>query len=228
MGDGRMITVTDLHHGYFMGNNYIPVLENISFAITKGEWTSILGPSGTGKSTLLNCLGGLDIPRNGKVHIDGVLTGESTPAQLQKLRREKIGFVFQDFRLLPQYNVLDNVCFPLLPYKKHKLILERANELLQEVGMSHRLKHLPSELSGGEKQRVAIARALIHNPDILICDEPTGNLDIENRNRIMDIFSNIHKLGHTLIIATHDIEIANKGDKQLFLQNRQLALDVVV
>ncbi|MFE7065096.1 ABC transporter ATP-binding protein [Sutcliffiella sp. NPDC057660] len=214
-----MIHLNHISKTFNVGNEIIHALHNLTLTVEKGEWLSILGPSGSGKSTLLNCMGGLDIPESGEVMIDQVSTSTMTTSQLQSLRRNKIGFIFQDFKLLPQYNVLDNVCLPRLPYESKKRVKTRALNLIEEVGLSHRLSHLPSELSGGEKQRVAIARALINNPDIIICDEPTGNLDIQNRNRILELLKILHQQKYTIIIATHDTEVADKGERSIFIRD---------
>jgi putative ABC transport system ATP-binding protein len=214
-----MIHLNQISKTFNVGNEIIHALHNLTLTVEKGEWLSILGPSGSGKSTLLNCMGGLDIPESGEVLIDQVSTATMTTSQLQSLRRNKIGFIFQDFKLLPQYNVLDNVCLPRLPYENKKRIKTRALNLIEEVGLSHRLGHLPNELSGGEKQRVAIARALMNNPDIIICDEPTGNLDIQNRNRILELLEVLHHQKYTIIIATHDIEVADKGERSIFIRD---------
>ncbi|HEY4552511.1 MAG TPA: ABC transporter ATP-binding protein [Bacillaceae bacterium] len=221
-----MIQIDNISKSFQVGNEHIYALKEVTLSIESGEWLSILGPSGSGKSTLLNCIGGLDIPSSGEVRINQVPTSEMTVQELQTFRRNQIGFIFQDFRLLPQYNVLDNICLPRLPYEKKKVIISRALELMEEVGLSHRLNHLPGELSGGEKQRAAIARALMNNPDIMICDEPTGNLDIHNRNRILDILSGLHQKGHTIIMATHDTEVAEKGERSIFMRDGNIQAGV--
>src|SRR5699024_6150125 len=204
----NMIRVHEVTKSYIVSQDSVSALSNVSLPIRNGEWITILGPSGSGKSTLLNCIGGMELPSHGNVEIDGQSTSNMTNEQLQALRRHQIGYIFQDFRILPQYNVLDNVCLPLLPYEKRATVLTRAKQRIEDVDLIHRLNHLPEELSGGEKQRVAIARALMNDPDILICDEPTGNLDEKNRDRILQTIAQLHNKGHTIVIATHDPDVA--------------------
>lgn len=223
-----MIQIDGVTKSYTVSHEKIEALKNISLTIHKGEWITILGPSGSGKSTLLNCIGGMELPSHGDVEIDGESTTNMTSEQLQSLRRHKIGFIFQDFRLLPQYNVLDNVCLPLLPYEKKAILLKQAKQRIEEVNLTHRLNHLPKALSGGEKQRVAIARALMNDPDILICDEPTGNLDEVNRDRVLQVISELHNKGHTILIATHDLNVAKRGEGSIHLRNGRVDQEVTM
>ena len=211
-----------------MSSDTVVALNKVSLSIQNGEWVSILGPSGSGKSTLLNCIGGMELPSHGNVEIDGQSTSNMTNEQLQALRRHQIGYIFQDFRILPQYNVLDNVCLPLLPYEKRATVLTRAKQRIEDVDLIHRLNHLPEELSGGEKQRVAIARALMNDPDILICDEPTGNLDEKNRDRILQTIAQLHNKGHTIVIATHDPDVAKEGERSIYLRDGQVEQEVII
>ncbi|HLS09802.1 ABC transporter ATP-binding protein [Lentibacillus sp.] len=204
----------------------IEILNDISFSISKGEWVSIVGPSGTGKSTFLNIMSGLLQPDSGSVFFDKLNIYKITEKERSNLRRKHIGFVFQDFKLLPYYSVLDNVIMPLHyePKHKHSELQKRARRILKMVGVPESLySRLPQGLSAGEKQRAAIARALIAEPDVLICDEPTGNLDRKNRNQIIDLFSQLKEQGKTIILVTHDLEAANHGDKVYQLINGTLS-----
>lgn len=196
------------------------ILENASIKIEKDSWISIVGPSGSGKTSFLKLLAGILLPDSGNVLIDNHNLYQMTANERHKFIREKVGFVYQQFRLLPQFSVLDNVMLPLIPYEKKKKIRENAEVIIDKMGLSHRLNHLPSELSGGEQQRVAFARALLSNPPILICDEPTGNLDISNRNNILQLLDSIHQEGHVIILATHDEVVANRGQKILEIENK--------
>lgn len=211
-----------------MSSDTVVALNKVSLSIQNGEWVSILGPSGSGKSTLLNCIGGMELPSHGNVEIDGQSTSNMTNEQLQALRRHQIGYIFQDFRILPQYNVLDNVCLPLLPYEKRATLLTRAKQRIEDVDLTHRLNHLPEQLSGGEKQRVAIARALMYDPDIIICDEPTGNLDEKNRDRILQTIAQLHNKGHTIVIATHDPDVAKEGERSIYFRDGQVEQEVII
>lgn len=208
-----MLVVENLGKSFTNGKSIKPILHNISFTIEKGTWLSIMGPSGVGKSTLLNCLSGINKPDKGTVQIQNQDIYQLNEKQLSDFRRKKIGFVFQDFKLLPHYSVLDNVTLPLL-YDESRIKLEnRAKDLLHKVGIDeHLFMRLPASLSGGEKQRVAIARSMIAEPNLLLCDEPTGNLDRENRNHITDILVELKQQGQTIIVVTHDDEVANCGD----------------
>lgn len=189
------------------------ILDNIKLKVTRGTWCTVMGPSGVGKSTLLNCISGQLKPDKGSILIGDTTINDLNDKQLSHFRRKNIGFVFQDFKLLPHYSVLDNVILPLL-YDERKNNLEtRAIKLLKEVGISQDLFHrLPTHLSGGEKQRVAIARSLIAEPQLLLCDEPTGNLDTDNRDQIIDLLLKFKEKKQTLVVVTHDEEVAKHGD----------------
>ncbi|RSK56026.1 ABC transporter ATP-binding protein [Bacillus canaveralius] len=203
----------------YNGIHPVHALQNVSLSIEKGEWITILGPSGSGKTTLLNVIGGMERSSMGEVEVAGMLLNGLSDDALQDFRRNKIGFIFQHYRLLDQYTVVENVMLPQWPYLPKKEIERRATEILSQLHMSHRLDHLPGELSGGEKQRTAIARAMVHNPEILLCDEPTGNLDGENRDNILTCLEDLHYNGMTILIVTHDQEVAKYGDRSLFLRD---------
>ncbi|MDQ0157908.1 ABC transporter ATP-binding protein [Robertmurraya andreesenii] len=203
----------------YNGFNTIHALQDVSLSIEKGEWITILGPSGSGKTTLLNVIGGMERSSSGEVEVVGIQLDKLSDDSLQDFRREKIGYIFQHYRLFDQFTVLENVMLPQWPYMSKKENEERATAMLSKLHMSHRLYHLPGELSGGEKQRTAIARAMVHSPEILLCDEPTGNLDRENRDNVLSCLEGLHQEGMTILIVTHDEEIAKYGDRVLFLRD---------
>ncbi|MCD8044246.1 MAG: ABC transporter ATP-binding protein [Tannerellaceae bacterium] len=189
-------------------------LENVNLNVQKGEFLSVMGPSGCGKSTLLNIIGLLDTPSEGNVYINGTETTHMSDGQMAGFRNQTLGFVFQSFHLINSLNVLDNVELPLLYRKSNdKNRREAAQEVLEKVGLSHRMKHFPSQLSGGQCQRVAIARAIIGNPQILLADEPTGNLDSKMGEEIMNLLFNLNNEGTTIVMVTHDEHIAEKTQR---------------
>jgi len=192
-----------------MGDAEVHALRDVNLEIKEGEFIAIIGSSGSGKSTLLNMIGCLDTPTSGSVFIDNVDTASLNENELAEIRREKIGFIFQQFNLVHTLNAVENVALPMFfSGVKRERRLRRAGELLVNVGLGDRIYHKPSELSGGQQQRVAIARALSNDPEIVIGDEPTGNVDTETGNTIMDILESLNKEGRTVIVVTHDPEIA--------------------
>jgi putative ABC transport system ATP-binding protein len=211
----------------FDGKRKATALENIELHISKGEVVSIVGPSGSGKSTLLNLIGGLDRPTTGEIRIDGERLSELPDDDLTRIRRDKIGFIFQFFNLLPTLNCVENVALPLhLRNWPRKKIDERARELLELVQLRHRLDHLPEELSGGERQRVAIARALSVYPPILLADEPTGNLDTHTGKEILRLIQDLHqRLGSTVLIVTHDKGVAEQCERTIRLRDGHIEED---
>ena len=209
---------------YRMGSVYVEALRDVDLRVGRGDFLAVLGPSGSGKSTLLNMIGCLDKPTSGNVLIDGKNTGEMNESELAEIRRRKIGFVFQQYNLIHSLNALENVALPMLfAGVRRSERLKRAKELLERVGLSHRIHHKPSELSGGEQQRVAIARALANNPDMIIGDEPTGNVDTATGDAIMDIFSRLNREeGKTIILVTHDEEIADRARTKLRMRDGKI------
>ena len=202
-----MIEINKLSKTYLLGKVPVNALTDISFRINRGEFIAIMGPSGSGKSTLLNLLGCLDLPSSGTYLLENFDIRTLKPNELAEVRNKRIGFVFQNFNLLPRASALENVELPLI-YGRTKNSRELALDALKRVGLSARYKHRPNELSGGERQRVAIARAIVNNPAIVLADEPTGNLDTKTGKDIMNIFSRLNDEGTTIIIVTHEKDIA--------------------
>jgi len=211
---------------YRMGKVEVQALRGVNLSVKRGEFIAILGPSGSGKSTLLNIIGCLDKPTSGKVFIDGKDTSRLNENELAAVRREKIGFVFQQFNLIHTLNALENVALPMLfAGIRRAERMKRARELLEKVGLSHRIYHKPTELSGGEQQRVAIARALANNPEIIVADEPTGNVDTDAGNAIMEIFEQLNEERRTIILVTHDFDIAAHAHRKLRMKDGTLLND---
>ena len=212
---------------FYEGKRRITALEDVTLRIARGEMVALVGPSGSGKSTLLNLIGGLDRPSTGELHIDGSLLGGLSDDELTRVRRDKIGFIFQFFNLLPTLTCIENVSIPLhLRGWPKKQIGDRARELLGLVKLGHRLEHLPDELSGGERQRVAIARALSVYPPILLADEPTGNLDSQTGQDILRLITDVHtQLGATVLIVTHDRSVAESCPRTVALKDGRIAGD---
>jgi putative ABC transport system ATP-binding protein len=217
-----MIEITDIFKTYKMGEIEVHALRGVSGRIEEGEMVAIMGPSGSGKSTLMNILGCLDVPTSGSYLLDGIEVSELTDSQLAEVRNKKIGFVFQTFNLLPRTPALISVELPLL-YGDGRNSKSRALEAMGKVGLAERAQHRPSELSGGEQQRVAIARALINNPNIILADEPTGNLDSRASQEIISILDRLNReSGITIVIVTHEQEIAAHTQRTIFLRDGQI------
>ena len=223
-----MIRCLDVRKVYPQGENEIIALAGISLDIIKGSFAVIMGPSGSGKSTLLHLIGGLDRPSSGDLLVDGRLIGQMADDQVTLFRRNKVGFVFQFFNLLPTLTASENVALPLVLDGRAKFEAEeRAQTLLKKIGLEERSKHLPEELSGGEIQRVAIARALAFDPPILLADEPTGNLDSKNGNMILSLLRRVSKEdGCTVVMVTHSEEAAGYGDRRIYLRDGQIEKDI--
>ena len=203
----------------------LKALDNVSLHVDQGEWVAIMGPSGSGKSTLMNIIGCMDRPSEGEVLLDGVNIAKMSQKELTLIRRDKIGLVFQQFHLVNYLTAVENV---MLSQYYHSIPDEKeALEALDRVGLAERARHLPSQLSGGEQQRVCVARALINYPEIILADEPTGNLDEANEKIIMDLFHNLHNEGTTLIVVTHDPEVAQTAQRTLFLRDGKLVRETV-
>ncbi len=220
-----MIEVDGLSKVYVKDNQEMSVLEDICFKISEGEFVSIMAPSGMGKSTLLNILGCLDKPTSGAYTLDGVSVEGMDDDELSTTRNKKIGFVFQSFHLLPRMKAWENVTLPLIYSDTDSNMREKAIAALNDVGLGDRVEHLPRELSGGQQQRVAIARALINDPRIIFADEPTGNLDSTSGKEVMKIFKELHRNGRTLVVVTHDTEIALQSDRIIEMKDGKIVAD---
>ena len=222
-----MITTHDLWKTYVMGDEEIHALRGLSINIERGEYVAIMGPSGSGKSTLMNLIGCLDTPSKGSYLLNGKEVASMNDDDLARIRNEEIGFVFQTFNLLPRATALHNVELPLVyAGVSGKDRIERAKAALDKVELSQRASHRPNELSGGQRQRVAIARALVNNPSILLADEPTGNLDSKTGEEIMNVFERLHGGGNTIILVTHEADIAKHAHRVIYVRDGQVEKDV--
>ena len=221
-----IIETTDLKRNFKVGSETIQALKGVNLSIDKGEFVSIMGPSGSGKTTLMNIIGCLDTPTSGSYYLNNQPISELNDNELAMIRNKEIGFVFQSFHLLAKNSALDNVLLPLkYAGKNSNESLIRAKEVLGQVGLSDRINHGPSELSGGQQQRVAIARALVNKPSILFADEPTGNLDSQTGNYVMDLFKELNQQGQTIIVITHEDNIANKSDRIINIKDGLIESD---
>ena len=221
-----MITLQKLMKIYQMGDSTVHALDGVSLFIGQGEFVAITGPSGSGKSTLMNILGCLDRPTSGSYQLDGAEVATLNDDQLALTRNKKIGFVFQNFNLLPRISALHNIALPLVyAGVAEKERLDRSMTVLTKVGLAERSEHRPNELSGGQRQRIAIARALVNDPAILIADEPTGNLDTKSSLEIMDIFCDLHKQGRTIIMVTHEPDIAAYAERVVHVRDGRILKD---
>jgi putative ABC transport system ATP-binding protein len=222
-----IIETRDLWKTYVMGSEEIHALRGVSIIIEKGEYVAIMGPSGSGKSTLMNLIGCLDTPTKGSYLLNGKQVSEMNDNELARIRNEEIGFVFQTFNLLPRASALHNVELPLIyagvPSKDRQV---RAKDALKKVELEERMMHKPNELSGGQRQRVAIARALVNNPSILLADEPTGNLDSKTGVEIMNLFEKLHTAGNTIVLVTHEADIAAHAHRVIHIRDGQVEKDV--
>jgi putative ABC transport system ATP-binding protein len=223
---GIVIRTEALAKVYQMGAEEVHALRGIDVEIRKGEYVAIMGPSGSGKSTLMNLIGCLDSPSSGRYWLAGRLVSELDDDELAYIRNKEIGFVFQTFNLLPRATALHNVELPLIyngtPSEER---IERAKKALERVDLVPRMHHKPNELSGGQRQRVAIARALVNNPSIVLADEPTGNLDSKTGEEIMSLFENLHEQGNTIILVTHEMDIAQHAHRVIFIRDGKIASD---
>ena len=203
----------------------LKALDNVSLKVENGEWVAIMGPSGSGKSTMMNIIGCMDKASTGEVLLDGVDIAKESDKKLTAIRRDKIGLIFQQFHLVNHLTAVENV---MVSQYYHSMPDEKeALEALERVGLKDRAKHLPSQLSGGEQQRVCIARALINHPEIVLADEPTGNLDEDNENIVLDIFKQLHREGTTLIVVTHDPEVAEEAQRTVVLEHGRLVKEII-
>ncbi len=215
-----VITLKDIKRHYKMGTELIKALQSVSLDIKKGEYVALMGPSGSGKSTLMNIIGCLDTPSGGEYWLSGINVSKMNEDELAETRNKEIGFIFQTFNLLPRSTALQNVELPLVyaGFRKAERA-EKAKKSLEDVGLGDRITHKPNELSGGQRQRVAVARALVNNPSIILADEPTGNLDTKTSYEIMGLFEEIHQKGNTIIVVTHEEDIARHAHRIIRLRD---------
>jgi putative ABC transport system ATP-binding protein len=221
-----LIKITDIKRNFVLGNEIVYVLKGINLEINKGEYVALMGPSGSGKSTLMNLLGCLDTPTSGAYILNGKDVSKMKDDELAEIRNKEIGFVFQTFNLLPRTTALDNVALPMI-YAGHSKTerVARATEVLHQVNLADRMDHQPNQLSGGQRQRVAVARALVNKPSIILADEPTGNLDSKTSVEIMKLFGDIHAQGNTVILVTHEEDIAAYAHRVIRLRDGVIESD---
>ncbi len=226
--DNKLIEITELKKYYIVGSQTVKALQGVTLTIRKGEYVAIMGASGSGKSTLMNLIGALDTPTKGDYILNGSDVSHMEDEELAEIRNKEIGFIFQTFNLLPRNTALENVVLPLIYAGTPKLEREqRGKDVLKSVGLESRMTHKPNELSGGQRQRVAVARALVNNPSIILADEPTGNLDSKTSVDIMRLFDTIHEHGNTVIVVTHEEDIAMHAHRIIKLKDGLVEMDVV-
>ncbi len=223
-----ILSLRDVVKTYFMGDEAVHALSGVSLDIAKNEYVAIMGPSGSGKSTLMNIIGCLDVPTSGTYSLDGEMVAAKSEGELAEIRNRMIGFVFQTFNLIPRADIFHNVELPLIyggmPKAERR---KRTEEAIEQVGLADRMRHKPNELSGGQRQRVAIARALVFNPSIILADEPTGNLDSKTGAEIMGMFDDLHNSGQTIILVTHEDDIAAHAHRTIRLSDGKLESDIL-
>ena len=218
-----MIEMRGINKGYMLGDERLPILKNVDFSVEKGEYVAILGPSGSGKTTFMNIIGCMDVMDSGEYFLDGLAIHETKEKDLTEIRNKKIGFIFQNYQLIPTYNVLQNIIMPLIMRgMKHQEAEERCMETIRLLGLDQRIEHKPNELSGGQKQRVSIARALVGQPSILLADEPTGALDQTSGKDVLRLFSELNEMGNTIVMITHDLSVAKTAKRIVRIVDGQL------
>lgn len=209
-----MIRIKDVNKGYMLGDEKLPILHDINFRVDKGEYVAILGPSGSGKTTLMNIIGCMDVMDSGEYYLDGMAIHETDEFDLTEVRNRKIGFIFQNYQLIPTYNIMQNITMPLIMRgMTHKEAEKECQDIVKMLGLSERVQHRPNELSGGQKQRVSIARALAAKPAILLADEPTGALDQSSGKDVLKLFRELNEMGNTIVMITHDLNVAQSAKR---------------
>ncbi|MDO4302745.1 MAG: ABC transporter ATP-binding protein [Bacillota bacterium] len=209
-----IIDMRKINKGYMLGTEKVPVLKNVDFQVNKGEFVAILGPSGSGKTTLMNIIGCMDVCDDGEYFLEGQPIHDMQEKELGMIRNQKIGFVFQNYQLISTYDILQNIMMPLVVRgMSTKEAEEKSMPIIEMLGISHRLRHKPSELSGGQKQRASIARALVGQPALLLADEPTGALDTNSGKDVLALFKQLHQLGNTIVMITHDLNVAKSAER---------------
>lgn len=218
-----MIRMQGINKGYLLGEEKLPILKDVSFHVEKGEYVAILGPSGSGKTTLMNIIGCMDVMDSGEYFLDGLAVHETGEDDLTRVRNQKIGFIFQNYQLIPTYNIMQNIIMPLLMRgMTHEEAEERCIDTVRLLGLDNRIAHKPGELSGGQKQRVSIARALVGQPSILLADEPTGALDQNSGKEVLKLFHELNEMGNTIVMITHDLHVAESAGRVVKIVDGQL------
>ena len=221
-----IIDMNNINKGYMLGDEKVPVLKDVCFQVRKGEFVAILGPSGSGKTTLMNIIGCMDLADDGEYYLDGNPIHEMEEKELNDVRNREIGFIFQNYQLIPTYNILQNIIMPLVVRgMRSKEAEERCMDTIRLLGIDHRLLHKPAELSGGQKQRASIARALVGNPALLLADEPTGALDSSSGKEVLKLFEKLNDMGNTIVMITHNLNVARAAGRIVHIIDGQLSED---
>ena len=221
-----IIDMNNINKGYMLGDEKVPVLKDVCFQVRKGEFVAILGPSGSGKTTLMNIIGCMDLADDGEYYLDGNPIHEMEEKELNDVRNREIGFIFQNYQLIPTYNILQNIIMPLVVRgMRSKEAEERCMDTIRLLGIDHRLLRKPAELSGGQKQRASIARALVGNPALLLADEPTGALDSSSGKEVLKLFEKLNDMGNTIVMITHDLNVARAAGRIVHITDGQLSED---
>ena len=224
-----IIDMNNINKGYMLGDEKVPVLKDVCFQVRKGEFVAILGPSGSGKTTLMNIIGCMDLADDGEYYLDGNPIHEMEEKELNDVRNREIGFIFQNYQLIPTYNILQNIIMPLVVRgMRSKEAEERCMDTIRLLGIDHRLLHKPAELSGGQKQRASIARALVGNPALLLADEPTGALDSSSGKEVLKLFEKLNDMGNTIVMITHDLNVARAAGRIVHIIDGQLSEDSIL
>lgn len=222
----RIIGMHHINKGYMLGEEKVPVLKNVDFEVGEGEFVAILGPSGSGKTTLMNIIGCMDVADTGTYFLNGEAIHEMQEKKLNEIRNRDIGFIFQNYQLIPTYNIMQNIIMPLVVRGMTTAEAEeKCRKTIELLGIAHRVKHKPNELSGGQKQRVSIARALVGEPALLLADEPTGALDSSSGRDVLALFSKLHEMGHTIVMITHDLNVAKHAQRIVHIIDGQLSAE---